>query len=196
MEKSEKSTDFSYKIIPRLFTPSISPGNTIEIWIFVSGTNNDQKRSINGKIFFSYSSHYLINPEDPGQIIVNYLGTEPPISSDLNSYGAVNIVAEKTIFLNNPEAPQQGIAKSIIGESVLGKNERPPMECKINTSSKAPSGNYDVDFVLTYSDGNVIKTDSAKVTVHVKTWPDRNAKALQILAGILAGIGLIATFII
>ena len=198
---------FSFHIIPKLFTPSINPGQMIEMGFFISGSSNEEENIV-GKLFMNYSLEYLINPDDPGKFTDSmsfekkkdgkyYANTDPENKKeyDLNSYGSISVELSVFAFMNLEDQKKEGIFVHTYGESVWGLN-RPPLECKINTKSDTPSGNYDLDFVLTYSNGSEIKTNSAKLTIHVNSWIEKHSKTLQIV-GVIAGVaGIVGTFFV
>jgi len=82
----------------------------------------------------------------------------------------------------------------VVGETSL--NNQYPIVLTINTSKKAPPGDYDITFVFTYSDNQNIYQDFKTTPFHISSTWERNQLKFQIAAVsiALASLLLVATF--
>jgi len=156
----------SFHLIPRLLTPSIVAGETIEILLFISGYGNIIKNKLN----LTHSSKELIDEKTPGYILSNvYVKTDPetneqkitigkaaqePSKHKLDTTGT-HIVLSPHYFLDRNKIPKENVPPppnhglpAISGEIEFEKT--PPIVIKIKTNSDAPSGDHKIDLTLTY----------------------------------------------
>jgi len=182
----------AYSLIPRVIKPNINPGETIEVEIFISGYGEIKRN----KLQIYYSSK-LINTDNPGflesciKVAKNKTGkTVQPVSGrkyvdkyECNPVGVCVILNEGN-FMRIPYENNLNFGlPRIMAESKWDNIS--PIRLRLNTSPKAPSGNYDVSMILTYSDGSEIQKDEKNVKIHVKNWWERNLKTVTITGSII-----------
>lgn len=184
-----------YTLIPRLIKPTIRPGETIEIEIYISGYGEVEKN----KFSMFYSSR-LVNQSDVGKIEYNIgfatsqtTGETKVVANNQQSYHSAKLgPVGMTIGLNQGyfcDHPNLGSGSPNNFPPIMSEVESdgmPPFRIKMNTSTKGIAGDYDIDFALTYMKGDEIKTDHKTVTIHVTRWLERNEKKATIL-GIVSG---------
>jgi hypothetical protein len=152
-------------------TPSIDPGDKIEIEIFISGYGDVEKN----KLFISFSSSALIDEKNPGNIktciktLINTktneispLAGEDQVQSRPCDKVGVIIGLSKGYFLDKPASPSPPdtmFAPIMVESKWSGLS---PIFLTLNTSKKTPPGNYDVNLVLTYSKEEEIRIDHKK----------------------------------
>jgi len=188
----------SYQLIPRVVTPSINPGDKIEIDFFISGYGPVKKCKLN--IF--HSSKKLINEKDPGKIewsiqvakdkttnkiIQPVSGNDYKGKHNLDHVGAF-IYLNEGFFLDDPRITSTpfGLAR-IMSENTWDKLF--PLSMMINTLKDVSSGNYTLDLNFTYSDGDEISTNHKTVVIHVRNWKEKNEKKLWFI-GIIGAVAL------
>lgn len=193
-----------YTLIPRLIKPAIKAGEIIEIEIYISGYGKIEKNK-----FTIYYSSNLVNKFDAGIIEYNIKvakdkttgKTIQPVSGKeyfdthkLDDIGAT-ITINEGYFL---DIPNQSISDhgfpQIMSEKTF--DNTPPFRIKINTSTKGIYGDYDIDFALTYSDGEEIMIDRKTLTIHVTRWLERNEKKVTILGMVSAWLSVLLAIIL
>lgn len=213
-----------YSIVPRVRTPSINPGNSIEIEIFLTGYGDDAK---DNKFQISYSSPKLLEIDDKGKVGF----VECCIKVALNNKGKIVGVltgnakwkdpqtskTEKaihlhpldkigtTITLNQGYFMKNKEAIRLSGKKVDEKDARilsemthdghPPILLKFNTLSNAVSGDHNIVLTLFYTDGSEVKMDQKVITIHVNNWIEKHQKTLQWIA-IILGLSALSAGII
>jgi len=193
----------SYEIIPKLITPSIKGGETVEIELFMSGYG----KVIKNKLNVTFSSKKMFDMTNPSFAEYNIVfavnektGEKFPFA-DKTTYSKINLdPTGATINLNegffSDVESENNLKMSKVGfpqimpERVFER--QPPFRFSFNTNKDTPAGNYDIDFVLTYSDGDEITTNHKKVTIHVKSFLEKYEKKFKLIGLFLTGIGLIA----
>jgi hypothetical protein len=162
-------------------TPTIQKGETLEIWALISGSGIPEKN----KLIISWSSPNVIDKKDPGTI---QIGDGDPIGIDPN--GNITILPLE-FFSNSPivaASPNFGLP---LIKSETSLRERQPIILKLNSSKTARSGDYDISFIFTYSDGISMFQDYKTTQFHVSSWWEQNQTWMQILAVIVALLSLI-----
>jgi hypothetical protein len=166
----------AYSLVIRNLTPTINPGNTLEIEVFFSGYGIPSKN----KLYVSWSSAKVIDRDTPGTIEVAGLG---PVGIDPN--GNITVLPSD-IFSISPiikAPPDYGIPLIRSETSLSGKY---PILLKLNTSKTAPSGNYDITFVFTYGDDQNMYQDYKTTQFHISNFWERKQLWFQITAVLIA----------
>jgi hypothetical protein len=71
--------------------------------------------------------------------------------------------------------------------------DKAPSTLKLNSSRKAPSGNFDIRLVLTYATKEEVDSSYEIVKVHITSWQDRHGKSVTIITIFGAVVGVIIT---
>lgn len=194
----------SYRLITRTDTPTINPGNPIEIDVFISGYGKIEKNKFN----LYHSSKNLVNSNNPGKIewtiqvakdkktgkiIQPVSGNQYKGIHKLDSQGTY-VTINEGYFLDDPKLEfEKNALPRIMSESTWDRLF--PFSVVINTLTNAKPGNYGIDLIFTYSADNEISTDQKTVVIHVTSWKERHEKALwfigisgAVILGILAKV--------
>lgn len=206
-----KSSDTSYSIIARNRTPTINPGEILEIELFLSGYGIPEKN----KLHVQWSSPYVVNAKDPGYIEewitaepngskgrINIRGSSEPRRIPLNETGAT-IRLQRYLFAEVQTVPEYGFA-NVAAEGkweVEGIPEAvPPFLFLINSDKKAQPGDYEVSFTFTYGKYQDLLQDHRLVQFHVTSRLERLQWLLYLgviiafLSLVLSAIGAIVDF--
>ncbi len=178
----------SYQLVPILVTPSINPGDKIEIKIFFTGEGSLSQNKLTfyppddllddgniGKYFWAFPLKIEDKIYEPDEGI--------PLEHKVGWISVPKKFFEPYRKANNNELSWN------YGETLV--NTRPPFILSLNTSDKVRAGDYTINFVLTYSNGDEIAGDHKSITIHVKTWAERNSKALQMIGALAGGLAII-----
>ena len=196
----------SFVLVPKLRTPRINPGNSIEIEVFITGSGLIKQN----KLYISWSLPYLINASDPGVLECcikiakdSTTGKMSPLSGSkyleafkLSPIGATVVLNEGN-FMDIPKqsGPPNALPRIMCENMWDGLS---PLLLKVNTSPKARPGDYEITLVLMYFDGTNIQADQKNVVVHVKDWIERNPIAIPIIGIIISVIlgvpGIVSLF--
>jgi len=201
--------------------PSINPGESIEIEVFITGVGNiptDIKLNISNTAsilkvdkegYVGYAQTCIIIGKDRNNNIVS-IATGNNKLEDSSTGEIISAVQKfpqtKTgstfslnegFFLNSQFISKLQKKKIDIGDNrILGESSwdgHPPIFIKLNTSTDAPPGNHNVKLTLFYSDGNIIKDDQKDVVIHIKNWIEQYEKYLKWFAITIAIVGIIQT---
>lgn len=184
---------FKINLIPKITI--VDPGDQIEIEIFLSGYGKIARNKL--RIFYSPD---LIDEKNPG-VIESCIASArdktgkflQPVSGEkyLTSYDlkgdGVYIILEEGNFADYPQIkgiPSFGYTP-IMSEYKWGSH--PPLLLTINTSEKAPSGDYEVFVIFTYSDGTDVSTEKTSIPIHVRSSIERHQWKIAI-TGIITAI--------
>lgn len=175
------ATEAVYSITAHVRNPTVNPGETIEIEVYLSGHGVPAKN----KLTMIWSSPYVIDENDPGTVITTIkdykinteeliLGlTEHPLKRAGNISGGsgeaivLNLghFAHPVDLLPKP-FPEIGF-KGVMGE--WNWNGEPPILVKLNTSTNALDGDYQVAFTFTYGYEDNPKQAFRVVDFHVRS---------------------------
>jgi hypothetical protein len=181
--QSDNNSNCVYSLVIRNTTPTIKAGETLEIEVFISGYGIPSKNKLN--IF--WTSPYVIDPNNPGTIEI---GGYKPIGLDPNGFITVlpsEIFSISTII---KPPPDYGLPLVRSETSLSGKY---PILLKLNTSKTAPSGDYDITFVFTYSDNQSMYQSYETTQFHISSLWERNQLWITITAASIAFVSLIIT---
>jgi len=177
-----------YSLVIRNVTPQIKPGDTLEIIVLFSGFGIP----LQNKLYIAWSSNSVIEQSNPGYYTV---GNGQPVGIDPNGLMVDfdNNLFSITTGGSGKYPPDYGFPL-VVGETSL--NNQYPIVLTINTSKKAPPGDYDITFVFTYSDNQNIYQDFKTTPFHISSTWERNQLKFQIAAVsiALASLLLVATF--
>ncbi len=191
----------SYALDLICLTPNIKPGDPIKIEIFIVGKGS----SSHNKLIINYPIS-LIDEKDPG-FIEHCIGIYPngsPLTGEpyLEKQGekardkltrdGVYYAFNKGNFLENTSdhtlaSDSTKIIPRLLAE--LRHDHIPPVFLKVNTSSTALSGDYDINFNFTYTDGNDIYLDKKTVKIHLKSKKEIHGLKISIIGIIIALLG-------
>lgn len=195
-------SESAYSLIIRNRTPTVRPGDKVEIDLFLSGYGIPEKN----KLDIKWSSPYIINRENAGFLewcislgedtatgkIMPLTGTRFRQSLKITPIGIdTNLV--QSFFFKNPvttDSPNFAFAP-VISESLWDNN--PPMYLSLNTANSAPPGDYDITFTFTYGNEQNIFQDQKAARFHVTNWWERNQGWIAIAGATIALLSLIAT---
>jgi hypothetical protein len=189
-----------YSIVPKLLTPSVNPGGTVEVELFFSGVGNIEQN----KLFISYPS-VMISKQNAWQVISCIAVAKDPAGkitgpksgdsvletvecSEIGLY----VVLNEGNFLPNPRLTVSPPGLPMIMSEQSWDNHA-PMLLKLNSDEKAPSGDFDIRLVFTYSSNGDIGTSYEIVQVHITSWLDRHGKSATVVAIVVAVISSIIT---
>jgi len=198
----------SYALVPVLRTPSICPGQEIEIDLFISGDGEvdachltilhahpnllDLERDNPGKVYRGVMYHQekeevlrgqeKINDDDTvsGEFDTNITGTRIKISSELFDSGDDDGRENPPLRELERTHPENG--------------NDPPFRLYLFTDCNASPGDYEITCVLTYAKDDRTFTARETVEPHIKTYREQNNKwiAYAIIGGsVIALISLI-----
>lgn len=210
----------AYSIVPRVRTPSINAGDSIEIEIYLTGYGNNVK---DNKFQTSYSSP-IFAKDDKGK--VGFIEFCIKVAKDANGIirGVLSGDAEwknpktnkiekavhphpldpvgTTVTLNEGYFMSVKEADRLSGRAVdeedprilgeLTHDGRPPILLKFNTLPDARTGDHDIVLTLFYSVGSDLKMDQKIVKIHINNWIEKHQKKLQWIAIILGLSALVA----
>jgi hypothetical protein len=186
----------SYKLAIVSDKYNVNPGDSINWSIFISGLGKVEKN----KLLVYYPS-ILLNQTNPGESIlhldcinITINKTVPSLSSStyyLNTSYPANFAQMVSCYFmyNNTNFPNQ--APLIISETWLSFNETtvPPISLRFNTNKNAPPGDYIIELIFTYSDGNSNGSkwyqDDRQVLLHVNNPIEQNRSLIALLIGII-----------
>lgn len=194
--------DVEYSTIAVNRTPTIDPGDTIEIDLYWSGNGVPDKN----RLYLNYNRN-LVNKDNTGEIrtfvkkavdtdtgeVFPVSGTEHMQKSELEIPGT-EIGFVETLFHPDSQARPDHMLSGVISES--DHEGHSPVEVRINTA-KCPPGEYSVAAVFNYQINDIIKQDRVDIDIHVNTWSETHRRKLEIgaLIGVIASIGILATSI-
>jgi len=202
-----KAKEPCYSIIARSRKYNISPGNRIEIDIYITGLGIPD----NNKLYAVFSSPDVIDNSIMGTLksciklgldklkdkdtIFPLSGNKYFETHELDTNGTT-IHLNKGYFLPVPKS-----AKPVGSEEKLGSEGQDfmevimaekqfdgydPISLSLPTLKTAKSGDYEIYFTLTYEYQNVIKQASHKTQFHITSWWDRNQAKVVIASAIVA----------
>lgn len=191
-----------YTLVPINRTPSVDPGDSIVIDLYLSGVGMIQ----NHKLHLT-NSHIKLQEDRPGSVTTPFVETD---SGDL-LVGQTAMEHEKpTQFPLNRTGHTMGLPVTFFFEtpdynstyprifSEVDVDSYPPIRIEMNTSAEIAPGDYNLTFVYTYGTEVFSKQDRRSVSIHVNNhreqlepWPTRLAIAgavAAVLSLILQGI--------
>lgn len=205
----------SFALSPRIRTPSINPGEIIEIDIYITGVG-DVPADI--KLNTSYPAS-ILKIDENGYVgliqtcVIVGKDRKNKISSIAtgNSELTDSITGKKVLAIQKFPQTQTGSTltlnegfflssqtiaklqrkkidvrdKRIVGESSW--DGHPPIYLKLNTSTDAPLGDHSVTLTLFYHDGNGVQRDQKEVVVHIKNGREQHQEASIIVEGDVHG---------
>jgi len=204
-DASGNCSDASYSLITLNRTPVVNPGETVEIEVLLSGYGFPDEN----KLYISWSSPYVVNRDNPGtfELYVSYetispegdwrltTGKESLRTHNLKAEAGVAYVLTRGYFLKTET--QEGFPDYGL-EGVIGEwhwDGEPPILLSINTAQDSPQGDYEIQFVFTYSCGQQYKQDYKVVQFNVRSGWERN-QWKWIIAGVtVALLSLVVTAI-
>jgi len=187
-----------FTVLMILLTPTINPGDSIEIEIFITGYGKIERE----KFFLQYSSE-IYDKNNPGYMEISIgiatlengtkrlITGEPFLSEDV----AHKMLAERGLIGSLPETwfwdyPDDTRSMGEFGfPSIISEytwDSHAPMYIKIPTDPKLKAGDYEISFIFTYSDGIDLGADKEKVIVHVNSWVERYSFYIAITAILVA----------
>jgi len=190
----------NYSIIPIVLKSTLNPGETCKIRVYITGYGTVKKH----KLFVSYHP-ILVRIDNPGEIrfcikiikdkksgkVIDYkIGKDYLHSFPLTEGGSGIAVLQSPCFQSIKNWEENPIAFPMIN-SEMRVDELFPVEIDINLPDKCPSGDYNLDFVLTYGDEHNIFQDKDRMSIHVTSWFERHILWTTIylaLASIALGI--------
>lgn len=192
----------AYSLILRNTSPIIDPGRTLRVEVYLSGYGTPEKN----KLSMNWSIPDVIDDKDPGSVVHcvkatvdTATGKPKPLAGQVYTESrtigknGMEVVLNEGHFLDVPNLeglPKHGFSP-VIAES--GSGTSPPLLLSLKTAEHAPSGDYDVTFVLTYSSGQSIHQDCKSTQFHVTSWWDRNQAWIALCATLAALAALILT---
>src|SRR5215207_513993 len=96
---------------------------------------------------------------------------------------------EPTFFFDTRSVNSEGMTPPLGRTPPLATETRydhAPFELILELSDKVPSGPHNIQFFLTYYNGNEWKVDSQTVTVTVRSWVRRHERLTTIIAIVAA----------
>ncbi len=197
------TSKFAYTLMIGNRTPVVSPGEKIELEIYFSGWGIPEKV----KLQCNFSFPELIDLHNPGNLsyciklaqdskteqLSPVAGTPFITNVKIDYYGFTSIVNPAYFFrLPMDKMPDNGFPR-IMAESAW--DTHPPLLVQLNTSPKAPSGDYYISLVFTYGNSENILQDSQTTQIHVNSWWERNQGWVSFLGILIALLSLIVTAI-
>jgi len=189
----------AYSLVIRNRTPSVDPGDSIEMEIFLSGYGVPEKN----KLHISWSSPYVIDRQDPGRVYAHRFDDPPIVEGQIRVIQMVVLISEigASIILDTvyfieagSSVPQCGL-RQVAGEGVWGAVEKAvPILLIINTDKKAQSGDYEVTFTFTYGDEGRLRQDHKVAPFHITSVWERWQWAIYVGVGIAFLSLLISAF--
>ena len=185
-----------YIVLPRVRTPSVNPGDNIDIELFLTGYGVPQRN----KLYIAYSSQ-LIDASNPIRIQSSIAvasdgkgekraltGTEVLQVNDLDIAGCT-MNLNKGYFMDRPQekVPADGIPQLT---SEVTWDGHPPLLLMLRASQRAPAGDYDIHFALSYSDDAGMEISMARAIVHVRDWWERHRGQATVTAIVIALLSL------
>ena len=170
-----------HSLVIRNSTPTIKPGDTLEIAVFISGYGIPSKN----KLITFWSSPYVIDRDNPGTIEI---GGGDPIGIDPT--GNITVLPSEIFSISTiiKQPPDYGLPLIRSETSVSGKF---PILLKLNTSKTAPPGDYDITFIFTYGDEQNMSQDYKTTQFHISSWWERAQLWFQIAVVSVALLSLL-----
>jgi len=203
--KTIKASGAVYSIITSNRTPSVRPGEKVEIEVFLSGHGKPKKN----KLHIQWSLPYVINKEDPGffiSCIGSYLDevTEKPQPCSGKSYvqkhrlnpTGITVILNEGQFLEISSQLEDSWVSEFGISPVMSEgmwDDEPPILLSINTTKNAPSGDYDVKFILTYGNEQNLLQDYKTVPFHITSRWERHKGWIVPTGVIIALVTLLLT---
>lgn len=166
-----------YSILTMNRNPSVKPGKTVEIEVFLSGVGMPEKN----KLHIQWSLPDVINKNNPGKVTlyVPHLSDPQPEDKQLPSGNwLVNRKTNETgVTINLPqitfrEGPRDvswpDWAFAMVGTEVTHEFY-PPILVTLNIANTAEAGDYEVTFTFTYGKDADIRQDYKAVPFHVNS---------------------------
>lgn len=186
-----------YTVIPVVQTSHADPGETIRIFVYISGWGDVEQKKLN----VIHDHPEIVLEESPGELRAaiqdgrdkmtgeyiepatgeNYLQTH-----DMDETGAYIGLGDSFFKGDSRHNYTDWIIPFLLAEEK--HDNYPPVEYRLNTREDATPGDYNITFCLTYSKGEEVDQSSKEVTVHVNSWPQQHRTALAI-------IGALGTFV-
>lgn len=192
----------AYSLTTRNRNPVVDPGETMEIEVFLSGYGMPEKN----KLFIQWSAPVVINQNRPGELVTSIkCATDPatgnmwPIvgekglhSTKLDPVGLVGSLNRGYFLVAHSEYDEFGLGP-VISEYAPDPLRAPPLLLRLNIDQDAPSGDYEVAFIFTYSKERELMQDYKAVPFHVTSRWERNQEYVYLGAIIIAFITLVIT---
>jgi hypothetical protein len=173
----------AYELVIRINNAEVAPDDKIELEVYITGYGY-----IDGAKIAFYPPPYIIDTEwstwtyDFGLLPNGLYGFGTAEQSFKTSVGAVLAISPAgfkadrwsapSLFFDTDYDPNDlGGVSQIATETLTSKA---PVEFKLQTQKKIPSGTYELHFYLTYFNGQEWKIDSKRVPLTVPNWFKRN----------------------
>ena len=184
-------------LMPKMLTPSVDPGQSIEAELFLTGTG----KVFANKLYINYPTA-IINKKNAGEIISSIAVAKlkdtgkifTPVSGrkylqthSCNPIG-VTISLNEGYFLDIPNQLQTN-DKLPRKMSESKWDDYPPLLLKLNTDKKAPSGDYNIGLAFTYTTEDEVDINKETMNIHITSWTDRHGRT-SIIIGIAVGYSL------
>lgn len=210
----------AYKLVTIVDKPSIDPGQSVNVNIYITGMGRIEKNKIS-----VYVPPRLLNEKNPGIIggtigckttqekevkdirgippnLIHCLNDTCPVFSDYHqpftsSGGFFNarLILRNCNFMAEPTIGENDAAPVIMAETEHGRgNEterKPPIYMVLNTAKNASPGDHKIEIVLTYSDGSGWYQDTKEILIHITNPIEQNRYLVTIL---IAFLGLIISW--
>jgi len=178
----------------------IKPGESFEVELYISGFGSIKQN----KLQIYYSTLNFIDPDDPGYVVMSGKkeGNMFKFGDKFRKKHFLGVIGSqigltphsfrtRDEYEGEPDRSPRWIFPMVNTEYII--ESTPPLLFRFNTKKTIRSGDYDVDFIFTYtSDGTVIKTAQKSVTIHVTSLTERHSTTItifQLIVGVLAVIG-------
>jgi hypothetical protein len=198
----------NFRIVPRIRTPELNPGETAVIDLYVTGSGELRTN----KLLFIHGYPNLTEsdvgvarvgykPKKEG--VLPYANAKDPdeFEHSLDDSGTVLNIPyhysysipdniEENLNHTTYGDDEEGVLEPDMFDHVLGEMKYegvPPIQFRLNISEEANPGDYELTFIYYYEAGTEIWSDREEVTLHVNTMAEQWAP-WPTVAGIAAAI--------
>lgn len=193
----------NFRLVGVLTTPSINPGDAIEIEYYFTGAGSPFRHPpSNAKLYVNFAG---IQPETDVKITSSIQGGTSDDSSNYYIRTGSEALRTQSVPVHSPSFTyglgkhffvgtqsdtysDPNVMPPIHGE--VKQNGHAPLHVMIKTDSSQSPGEYQIRSVLTYEQKGVVSSDESTAEIHVNNWLERHQRPLKIIGLIIAAVAL------
>jgi hypothetical protein len=192
-----------YVLMPKLLTPEVDPGKTIELEIYLTGGGVPEQN----KLYITYPSA-IIDKENPGEFtssirtilqkstktVIRLISGEKCLAKQpCDPYGATFRLGPGFFLpIPNENLPWFEM-NSIMAERKW--DDHAPLLVTLNTDKEAQSGDQDIRLALSYVSGGDVEIAKDIVKVHITNWLERHGRSALIVTVFLGILSVVAAYL-
>ena len=177
-----------YSVVALAKGLTVNPGDELDFDVYFQGYGQVDRNK-----FQIVANPTLLNKNPAGSITTTIVSADAEtgdrgvlIGEEFHNEAEIDLTGCTVILDDGYFLPVRGAEGGYSGVAAEIHHEGDaPVQVTLNISNDASPGDYEVATSLTYGGMDVIKQDRDKVTIHVRSWPERHRTVLTVTGAII-----------